>query len=87
MNPVPKIGNDKRKASCKKVGGIVKKVGHKREKDFLRKYNPSEVDKQIEYGATADTSICSQHEVCSRLEANKILTIYLLAIKAQKIFN
>ena len=87
MNPVPKIGNDKRKASCKKVGGIVKKVGHKREKDFSRKYNPSEVDKQIEYGVTADTSICSQHEVCSRLEATINLIIYLLAIKAQKIFN
>ena len=49
--------NEKRKESCKNVGAEKKITGHKREKDFLKKYNPEEVDKPIEYGATSDTSI------------------------------
>lgn len=67
-NQVKKTGNDKRKESCKKVGAEKKNKGHKREKDFLKKYNPLEVDNQTEYGATSDTSICPTHPICSKLD-------------------
>lgn len=66
-NQVKKTGNDKRKESCKKVGAEKKNKGHKREKDFQKKYNPLEVDNQIEYGATSDTSICPTHPICDKL--------------------
>ena len=64
---VAKTGNEKRIESCKKVGGAKKRVGHKREKDFLKKYNPADFDKPIEYGATADTTICPTHPICDIL--------------------
>ena len=64
---IQKIGNEKRKESCKKVGAEKKYKGHKREKDFLKKYNPSKLDSPIEYGATSDTSICSTHPICNKL--------------------
>lgn len=60
--------NEKRKESCKNVGAEKKITGHKREKDFLKKYNPEEVDKPIEYGATSDTSICLTHPICEKLK-------------------
>lgn len=63
-----KTGNEKRKESCKKVGGEKKEKGHKREKDFLKKYNPQEVDSPTEYGATSDTSICPSHNICEKLK-------------------
>lgn len=66
-NQVKKTGNEKRKESCKKVGSEKKQKGHKREKDFLKKYNQLEVDKPTEYGATSDTSICSRHPICNKL--------------------
>jgi len=66
-NQVKKNGNEKRKESCKKVGAEKKQKGHKREKDFLEKYNPLELDKPIEYGATSDTRICSTHPICNKL--------------------
>jgi len=66
-NQVKKNGNEKRKESCKKIGAEKKNIGHKREKDFLRKYNPEQLDKPIEYGATSDTSICSKHPICNQL--------------------
>lgn len=62
-----KIGNEKRKESCKNVGAKKKTKGHKREKDFLKKYNPQEFNKPIEYGPTSDTSICSTHPICNKL--------------------
>tara|TARA_B110001450_G_scaffold241009_1_gene250163 strand:+ start:1072 stop:1752 length:681 start_codon:yes stop_codon:yes gene_type:complete len=61
------IANKKRKESCKKVGSEKKIKGHKRENDFLEKYNPNEVDKPIEYGATSDTSICPTHSITNEL--------------------
>ena len=68
MNPEKnKTGNEKRKESCKKVGAEKKNKGHKREKDFLRKYNTKECDAPTEYGATSDTSICPTHEICDKL--------------------
>ena len=66
-NQVKKTGNDKRKESCKKVGAEKKNKGHKREKDFLKKYNQQEVDNPTEYGATSDTSICPTHPICNEL--------------------
>lgn len=62
-----KTGNEKRKESCKKVGAEKKNKGHKREKDFLNKYNPKECDAPTEYGATSDTSICPTHTICDKL--------------------
>lgn len=67
-NQIKKTGNEKRKESCKKVGAEKKHKGHKREKDFLKKYNQQELDKPIEYGATSDTSICSTHPICKKLD-------------------
>ena len=69
-NQFKKTGNEKRKESCKNVGAEKKNKGHKREKDFLKKYNPEEVDKHIEYGATSDTSICLTHPICEKLKEN-----------------
>ena len=59
--------NEKRKKSCKNVGAEKKNKGHKREKDFLKKYNLEEIDKPTEYGATSDTSICSTHPISKQL--------------------
>lgn len=61
-------GNKKRIESCKKVGANKKIVGHKREKDFLAKYNETELSKPTEYGATSDTSICPSHSICEKLK-------------------
>lgn len=60
-------GNEKRIESCKKVGSEKKHKGHKREKDFLKIYNITELDKPTTYGATSDTSICSTHPICDKL--------------------
>lgn len=67
MNMENKTENEKRKESCKKIGAEKKYKGHKREKDFLKKYNPDEVNKSIEYGATSDTFICPTHPICDEL--------------------
>jgi len=67
VNPEKKTGNEKRKETCKKLGAEKKKKGHKREKDFLKKYNQQEVDNPTEYGATSDTSICPTHPICNEL--------------------
>lgn len=69
-NQVKKTGNEKRKETCRKLGAEKKNKGHKREKDFLKKYNHEEVDNPIEYGATSDTSICSTHPICNLLSEN-----------------
>jgi hypothetical protein len=62
-------GNEKRIASCKKVGGEKKKVGHTRESDFKQKYNPKTLDAKIEYGATSDTQIDANHPINLQIES------------------
>ena len=64
-------GNDKRKASCKKNGGDIKKMGHIREKEFIKQYNVNELNNPIEYGAKADTTIDKHHTICEILK-NKL---------------
>lgn len=66
-------GNDKRKISCKKIGGEKKRIGHEIEKEFTRQYNLKDLYKPIEYGAKADTSIDINHPICEMLI--KILNI------------
>jgi hypothetical protein len=61
-------GNEKRKASCKKVGGEKKKIGHDREKEFTKQYNIADLDTPIEYGAKSDTSIDVNHPFYEVLE-------------------
>lgn len=53
-------GNAKRIASCKEVGSAKKLVGHKRENDFHKQYNPELVDK-ICYANKSDGSIVESH--------------------------
>lgn len=61
-------GNDKRKISCKKVGGEKKRIGHEIEKEFTRQYNINDINKPIVYGAKADTSIDINHPICEILK-------------------
>jgi hypothetical protein len=61
-------GNDKRIASCKKIGGEKKKTGHEREKEFLKQYNINELNSPTEYGAKSDTSIDLSHPICEILK-------------------
>ena len=60
--------NKKRVESCKMVGAERKMKGHKREKDFLAKYNITELNEPTEYGATSDTCICPTHIICEKLK-------------------
>ena len=66
--PAVLTGNAKRKASCKKVGGEKKKIGHKREKEFLKQYNLAELDSPTEYGAKSDTTIDVLHPISQILK-------------------
>ena len=74
-------GNEKRKQSCKNVGGDKKRKGHKREDDFKNQYNPASLTEPTEYKATSDTWIPSGLEItnilCERfgMEASKDLYI------------
>lgn len=68
MEPLELKGNEKRIASCKKVGGDKKRVGHAREIDFKIQYNPSSVNQKIEYGATSDTQIDPTHPIVEKLK-------------------
>lgn len=61
-------GNNKRIASCKKIGGEKKKIGHNREKQFTKQYNIHEINNPIEYGAKSDTSIDENHPICQILK-------------------
>jgi hypothetical protein len=75
---MPLKGNDKRKESCKKVGGEKKRTGHDIEIEFLKQYNNPEYLKHeeakkegkslIEYGATSDTTIDESHPIRSILK-------------------
>ena len=70
---MPLKGNDKRKESCKKVGGDKKRAGHDIEVEFLKQFNNPEFMRHqkakeegkntIEYGATSDTTIDESHPV------------------------
>ena len=60
-------GNEKRKQSCKNVGGDKKKKGHKREDDFKKQYNPASLTEPTEYKATSDTWIPSGLEITNIL--------------------
>ena len=51
-------GNDKRKASCKAVGGEKKKTGHKREDHFAERWG--DVSSAITYKAEADKTITDE---------------------------
>ena len=62
--------NKKRKESCQSVGASKKSKGHRLEKDFLKQYNPAELENPIEYGATSDTSIHISHPICELLKTN-----------------
>ena len=64
-------GNDKRKASCKKIGGEKKKIGHIREKEFTKQYNSNELNNPIEYGAKSDATIAENHPIREHLK-NKL---------------
>ncbi len=60
-------GNNKRIASCKKVGKEKKETGHKREKDFIKQYNPIDINADTEYGATSDTTIDKTNAIYAKL--------------------
>jgi hypothetical protein len=70
---IPPKGNDKRKESCKKLGGEKKRVGHDIEVEFLKQFNNPEFMRHqkakeegkslTEYGATSDTTIDDSHPV------------------------
>lgn len=70
---MPLKGNDKRKESCKKVGGEKKRVGHDIEVEFMKQFNYPEFMRHqkakeegkslTEYGATSDTTIDESHPV------------------------
>lgn len=66
--PLELKGNEKRIASCKKVGGEKKHKGHKREQDFNKQYNPENNEKKIEYGPTSDSNIANSHTICDKLK-------------------
>ena len=61
------LENSKRIASCKTIGKEKKITGHKREKDFIKQYNPTEINAATEYGATSDTTIDDSHAFYARL--------------------
>lgn len=61
------MSNDKRKASCKIIGGYKKRLGHEIEKEFTKQFNFNELNKSIEYGAKADTTIDINHPICNIL--------------------
>jgi hypothetical protein len=63
-------GNEKRIESCKKVGKEKKLKGHKREIDFRKQYNMSDIDKKIEYSSTSDNIIDTNHSIISKLKEN-----------------
>ena len=70
---MPLKGNEKRKESCKKIGGEKKRAGHDIEVEFLKQFNNPEYMRHveakkegkslIEYGATSDTTIDESHPV------------------------
>ena len=68
-------GNDKRKESCKKVGGGKKRIGHKREDDFNRKYNPEALG-TTEYGAKSDCIISPKHQIIPIIQEKFGLSSY-----------
>jgi hypothetical protein len=76
--------SQKRRESCKKVGGLKKAKGHQYERDFLRQYNPKDLDNPIEYGATSDTSIDINHPICELLKTNLSVDNFNVSNKSGK---
>lgn len=66
-------GNEKRKDSCKKVGGDKKRKGHKREDDFNKKFNPDALG-TTEYGAKSDCVISEENYIIPILKKKFGLT-------------
>jgi hypothetical protein len=60
-------GNAKRVASCTKIGGEKKRIGHEREKDFTKQFDVENTSKPTEYGATSDTKISIHHPTYQKL--------------------
>jgi len=60
--------NIKRIKTCKKIGGILKNKGHKRENDFKKQYNKKLLKQKIQYGATSDTSISKKHNIIKKIK-------------------
>lgn len=60
-------GNEKRKESCRLVGGEKKRVGHRRENDFKQQYNPASTEEPTEYAATSDTWIREDASIAEKL--------------------
>ena len=83
-NNLLKKGNDKRIESCKQVGGEKKRIGHKREKEFLKQFNTTELENPIEYGATSDTSIDINHPICEILKTNLSVSTFNVSNKSGK---
>ena len=67
MANVVLTGNAKRKQSCQRVGGEKKRVGHKREDDFKRQFNPQSLNEKTEYAATSDTWLERSSEIAGNL--------------------
>lgn len=65
-------GNDKRIASCKKVGGKHKKDGHDKEGTFNGKYNPAWTG-PVSTKAEADCEISHDHEILKILKEKGII--------------
>ena len=83
-NVIPVLtGNDKRKESCKKIGGIVKEKGHKREDDFNKKYNPNALG-ITEYGATSDCVISLDNPIIPVLKEKFKLSSFNTSNKSGK---
>lgn len=59
--------NEKRIASCKKVGGAHKRLGHKKEDYFNKQFNPSVLGSN-DYGANADCTIADGHPIRETLK-------------------
>ena len=57
------ISNEKRKQSCKKVGGDKKRGGHRIEKEFEKQFNSEKKDTKTEFGPTSDTEIVKDSEI------------------------
>ena len=63
--------NEKRKKSCKLVGGYYKKEGHKKEENFNKKYNPK--CNNLTMKAESDCEISENHPIIDKLFENYII--------------
>ncbi len=61
-------GNDKRIASCKKIGGKKKALGHEIEKLFTKQYNNKALNEPTEYRPQADTKMNEEHPTYKKVK-------------------